>query len=162
MSYTTDYNIHSAFRNESSKWNEEFSDDDWIERREELLLKLHNSLSLIGNGSIAVKDHYDMKGDRLMYKEYFENEQFILVIHAAFEKHPYGGGKRFRYEIGVYKNDSTKISYGYGYGNSGINMIQHTCLIGSSENYCRNEKVISRVANEFKKYTHNNFSKYIK
>ena len=60
------------------------------------------------------------------------------------------------YEIGVYVNNPTTSQIGGGYGASGITTIKHTQLLGSSENYCRNKRVISKLCKFIKKYVEEN------
>ena len=150
------FNISHFFRKIKDEFGDEYIDDNWISIKDDLLKDLRKSLELIGNGEIIEKDYYDYPGDRLMYKEYFKDNTRILVIHAAFAKHPYGSTKEFRYEIGVYVNKPTTSQIGGGYGASGITTIRHTQLLGSSENYCRNKRVISNLCKFIKKYVEEN------
>lgn len=150
--YNNKLNISYLFR----KIKDEYTDDNWISIKDDLLKDLRKSLELIGNGEVIEKDYYDYPGDRLMYKEYFKDNTRILVIHAAFDKQPYGSTKEFRYEIGIYKNNPTTSQIGGGYGASGMTTINHTQLLGSSENYCRNKRVISKLCKFIKKYVEEN------
>lgn len=150
-------NISSIFNKHARRLGVEFNDDNWIERREDLLKGLNHSLELVGSGEIEVKSEYDYVGDRLMYKELFKDDTLILVIHAAFTKHPYGGGKLYRYEIGVYRNNPRTQQIGGGYGASGIMSIAHTNMVSSIDNYCSNQNVISATCIEIKKYSEENF-----
>lgn len=150
-------NISNIFNKYEHQFNDEFNDDNWIKMRENIINGLRQSLELIGNGQIIEKSKYDFDGDRLMYKELFNNNKLILVVHAAFEKHPYGGGKLYRYEIGVYRNNPRTQQIGGGYGASGIMSIEHTKLLHSIDNYCRNKNVISATCSEVKKFAEENF-----
>lgn len=150
------FNISSVFRKYVNEFGDEFSDEDWIKRKNELLIGLRESLELIGDGEIIEKPKYDYDGDRLMYKELFNDDKLILVVHAAFEKHPYGG-KLYRYEIGIYRNNPRTKQIGGGYGASGIMSIEHTNLLGSIDNYCRNKNVISSTCLDVKRFSIENF-----
>ncbi len=154
--YNDKFNISHFFRKIKDEFGDEYTDDNWISIKKDLLKDLRKSLELIGNGEIIEKDYYDYPGDRLMYKEYFKDNTRILVVQAAFDKQPYGSTKEFEYEIGVYKNNPTTSQIGGGYGTSGMTTIKHTQLLGSSENYCRNKRVISKLCKFIKKYVEEN------
>lgn len=150
--------IENLFHKYKIKFEDEFNNDNWVENRKELLNELYKSLELIGGGEIVEKPKYDYDGDRLMYKELLKNNTLILVVHASFVNHPYGGGKLYSYEISVYKNNPSIQQIGGGYGTSGIMSIKHTRILGSIETYyCRNKNIISATCNEIKKYIDINF-----
>lgn len=153
-------NISTIFRKYEESFEEEFNSDDWFDRKQELLDGLRQSLEMIGDGEITEKSEYDYNGDRLMYKELFKDDKLILVVHAAFEKHPIGGhseGKYYRYEISVYRNDLSTRQIGGGYGTSGMVNTTHTMLLGSIDNYCKNKNIVSLTCKEVKKYSEDTF-----
>lgn len=153
----SDFAISNLFRKYEKDFEPEFNDENWIGKIKESIKGLYESLTLIGNGEITVKSPYDIDGDRLMYKEMLKNDTLILVVHAAYDKHPYGGPKLYRYEIGVYVNNPRTQQIGGGYGASGIMSIVHTNLLSSIDNYSFNRNVISKVCTDIKKYAEENF-----
>jgi len=153
----TELNIEYLFRKYSNQLDDEFTNEDWVGRKDELIHGLRKSLEMVGDGEITEKDSYDVDGDRLMYVEKFRSDSLILVIHAAFERQPYGGGKMYRYEVSVYKNNPRSEQIGGGYGASGIVTIKHTCLMSSIDNYTRNKLVLSKVCSDIKQYAEQNF-----
>jgi hypothetical protein len=68
--YNDKFNISHFFRKIKDEFGDEYTNDNWISIKDDLLKDLRKSLELIGNGEIIEKDYYDYPGDRLMYKEY--------------------------------------------------------------------------------------------
>lgn len=122
--------------------------DNELPSEENTVRGLRDSLELIdGNGAIEEKSHYDRKGDRLMYKEMLDNDNLILVIHAALKRPPYGGEYGYQYEIGLYRNNPQSYQIGGGYGASGIVGTKHTRLIGYGDYDIvhHNKSILSKV-----------------
>lgn len=159
LDLSKDFAIENLFRKYEKQYEDEYNEDNWIKfhygsERKGGVNALIESLKLIGDGEIIDK------GDKnFMYKEMFNNDELILVVHGSLKKSPYGGMEGYKYSLGVYRNNPRTQQIGGGYGTSGIMSIVHTRLL-SYDDYNKvhhNRNLISEVCKDIKKYAIENF-----
>lgn len=129
----------------------EFDDENWndfhYKTKQGGIDAVLESIKLIGDGEIE-----DLDFDHLRYKEVFNDNKLILVVHAHLSKSYVGGAKGYMYEVSVFENRYTEEQYGGGYGTSGF-IMRTTPLLSHYHDYghiFRNRNIISNVCKELK------------